>query len=258
MSNYYAVAIGSHVGIYTSWDAAKVNVIGYSGSKHKKFSNLKDAEEYIQNNRSTLNASSTNSQQYNISTPSAESSSAPKSIPTIESTKNLSKVSIINNTASKEIFPDESCIHIYTDGSHKEKRGGVGVAYVYNEKVFDVISHKMEEYPTTNNRAELLAIYMGLFKVNIKDPPNYKYKLYTDSEYSVNIFNSFLSTWSKNGYRTASGEPVKNMDLISGISDLLTKIRMKTSIDIIWVKSHADNKFNNLVDELAKKGRDMI
>lgn len=44
---YYAVRKGRTVGIFTDWGKASESVTGYSGAVFKKFSVLKDAEEYM-------------------------------------------------------------------------------------------------------------------------------------------------------------------------------------------------------------------
>lgn len=44
---YYAIRKGRTVGILTDWGEASESVTGYSGAEFKKFSVLKDAEEYM-------------------------------------------------------------------------------------------------------------------------------------------------------------------------------------------------------------------
>lgn len=46
--NFYAVAVGRNVGIYRTWDEAKVQVSGYPNAKYKGFSAEKDAIKFIQ------------------------------------------------------------------------------------------------------------------------------------------------------------------------------------------------------------------
>lgn len=47
--NYYAVRVGRNPGIYKTWDECKREVTGFKGASYKKFSNLKDAENFINN-----------------------------------------------------------------------------------------------------------------------------------------------------------------------------------------------------------------
>lgn len=45
---YYAVRIGKTPGIYLTWDACKAMVDGYPGAKYKSFTNLEEAESFVQ------------------------------------------------------------------------------------------------------------------------------------------------------------------------------------------------------------------
>lgn len=44
---YYSIKKGRIPGIYTSWDAAKAQVIGFSGAVYKKFEKLEDAQTFL-------------------------------------------------------------------------------------------------------------------------------------------------------------------------------------------------------------------
>lgn len=54
---YYAVKKGREIGIYETWEACKEQVDGFKGAEYKSFSNLQDAEEYL-NENSMVNESS--------------------------------------------------------------------------------------------------------------------------------------------------------------------------------------------------------
>lgn len=45
---YYAVRVGKNPGIYFTWDACKAMVDGYPGATYKSFTNLQDAEAFIE------------------------------------------------------------------------------------------------------------------------------------------------------------------------------------------------------------------
>ncbi len=47
LSKYYAVRVGRKLGIYTSWEDCKKQVVGYSGASYKSFSTLEEAENYL-------------------------------------------------------------------------------------------------------------------------------------------------------------------------------------------------------------------
>ena len=72
--------------------------------------------------------------------------------------------------------------------------------------------------------------------------------IYTDSTYVRDGITTWIKKWEKNGWKTASKKPVKNRELWKKLKDLSSK----HSIKWIWVKGHAHNKYNNIVDELAQ------
>ena len=45
--NYYSIKNGRNPGIYTDWDTAKAQVIGFSGAIYKKFEKLEDAKAFL-------------------------------------------------------------------------------------------------------------------------------------------------------------------------------------------------------------------
>ena len=72
--------------------------------------------------------------------------------------------------------------------------------------------------------------------------------IYTDSTYVKDGITNWIKKWEKNGWKTAKKKPVKNKELWKKLKNLSSK----HSIKWIWVKGHAQNKYNNIVDELAQ------
>ena len=98
---------------------------------------------------------------------------------------------------------------------------------------------------TTNNIMEITAVLEAL--KTLKFPC--EVDLFSDSAYVVNCFlQGWIYNWIKKGWKTASGEPVKNRDLWEELLSL-TKIH---KVNFHKVKGHADNKYNNRCDELAR------
>src|SRR5213592_4788157 len=62
---------------------------------------------------------------------------------------------------------------------------------------------------TTNNRMELMAAIEGLRA--LKRPC--RVKLATDSRYVLDGLTKWVAGWQRNGWKTASRQPVKNDDL---------------------------------------------
>ena len=134
---------------------------------------------------------------------------------------------------------------IYTDGacSGNPGPGGWGSILMYKDKIKE-ISGGMKD--TTNNVMELTAVIEALKLLKF----NCNVKLYSDSAYVVNAFNQkWIYVWMKNGWKNSNKEPVKNKELWEELYSL-TKIH---NVEFIKVKGHADNKYNNRCDELARK-----
>jgi ribonuclease HI len=133
-------------------------------------------------------------------------------------------------------------IKIYTDGAclGNPGKGGWG-AIIINEDKEEKISGKVEN--TTNNRMELLAVISALKYVKENS-----LEVFTDSKYVKDGIEQWIHNWKKNGWKTTNKKEVKNIDLWMELDEL------QSGKNIIWnwVKGHSDNKYNNLVDELAR------
>lgn len=134
-------------------------------------------------------------------------------------------------------------VTIYTDGacSGNPGPGGWGAILMLGKNRKE-ISGGSEN--TTNNIMELTAVIEAL-KI-LKRPC--KVNFYSDSAYVVNAFlQKWIYGWMKKGWKTASGDPVKNKELWQELYGL-TKIH---EVTFNKVKGHADNEFNNRCDEMA-------
>ena len=237
-SKYYAIAKGRRVGIFTNWSECKSYVNGYPSAKYKSFISIKEAQDYLLPNGFSLDNGSLNKE----------------IIPDNREDNITSNKKIIQENLENNISPNtnDEIVYIYTDGSHSEENGGIGLVYVYKDQIISKVSEKVREYPTTNNRSELFAIYVALF--NIKDFTKH-YIIYSDSEYSVKTYTYYIFNYIKNGFKTSNGSPVKNRDIIEISWELIKFIKSQTILEIGWIKAHDDNIYNNLADELANEGR---
>ncbi|ACY40513.1 ribonuclease HI [Blattabacterium sp. (Blattella germanica) str. Bge] len=134
-------------------------------------------------------------------------------------------------------------IHIYTDGSSKGNPGPGGygifiettIGNSYNRKI---ISEGFRY--TTNNRMELLAVIVGLEKIEKRKQ---NIVVFTDSKYIVNtIQNNWIHQWKKNNFFQK-----KNVDLWKRF----LKIYNKNIIDFQWIKSHNNHYINDYCDRLS-------
>lgn len=72
----------------------------------------------------------------------------------------------------------------------------------------------------------------------------------TDSQYAINCSTTWVNGWKRNGWKNSKKEPVKNVELIKAI-DFELHHRPGT-VNFKWVKGHAGNEFNEIVDDLAR------
>ena len=133
-------------------------------------------------------------------------------------------------------------IKIYTDGacSGNPGRGGWAAIIIDGEKI-EKISGTSEN--TTNTRMDLLAVISALKYVKEQN-----IELFTDSKYTKDGIEKWILKWKKNGWKTASKQDVKNIDLWKKLDEL----NQQKNVQWSWVKAHADNEYNNMADELAR------
>ena len=139
---------------------------------------------------------------------------------------------------------------IYTDGacSGNPGPGGWGAILMYGDHKKE-ISGGLKD--TTNNIMQITAVLEALRLLKFEC----EVKIYSDSAYVVNAFNNgWIYNWMKNGWKTASREPVKNKELWVELYDFTKKHK----IEFIKVKGHADNEFNNRCDELARNAISLL
>tara|TARA_B100000886_G_scaffold172623_1_gene118174 strand:+ start:283 stop:705 length:423 start_codon:yes stop_codon:yes gene_type:complete len=133
-------------------------------------------------------------------------------------------------------------LKIYTDGACSGNPGKGGwAAIILDGKKQSSISGS--ENKTTNNRMELMATIMALKKIKTKS----EIIIYTDSRYVKDGITEWIKKWKLNNWKSSNKRPVKNKDLWVKLDNCC----QKHDVSWKWVKAHAGNKLNNLVDELA-------
>jgi len=73
--------------------------------------------------------------------------------------------------------------------------------------------------------------------------------LTTDSQYVKQGIESWVENWKKRGWKTAAKKPVKNVDLWKRLDAAC----QQHSVEWRWVKGHSGNKYNEIVDDLARE-----
>ena len=128
---------------------------------------------------------------------------------------------------------ENSEIHIHTDGSCSGNPGpgGWGAVIHFNDEEIKISGGEKD---TTNNRMEMTAIIEALKWLREKDLLERSIEVFSDSNLIIQTMNK---GWKKKA----------NIDLWAEMD----KQRAWLNITWTWVKGHADNKYNNLADELA-------
>ena len=144
---------------------------------------------------------------------------------------------------------------IYTDGSAHPNPGpgGFGVIVLDNdEKIQYIYNKQFEKEKVTNNQMELKAILYAFLNYGVNINTN-KFTnnipiVYSDSNYCVQTFNSWMFSWANNGWIKSDKKTPENLDLIKAYYNWYQK---GYRIDLRKVKGHAGQKWNEMADGLA-------
>ena len=145
-------------------------------------------------------------------------------------------------------------VELYTDGSARGNPDGPG-GYGYLLRFVDSGGRLHEKegsqgfFKTTNNRMELMGAIAGLRELT----KPCRVTLYSDSKYLTDAFNkNWITAWIQKGWRRGKNEPVKNTDLWKE----LLEVKKPHTVEFVWVKGHADNRYNEQCDRLATHAAD--
>jgi ribonuclease HI len=149
----------------------------------------------------------------------------------------------------EEAAQDQQAVTIFTDGACKGNPGPGGWGAILRFK-----GEEREMFggdpATTNNRMEMTAVIEAL--QSLKRPC--RVTVYTDSQYVQKGITEWIASWKRRGWRTASKEPVKNVDLWKRLDDLAAGHRISWH----WVRGHDGHIENERADELANRGVESV
>ena len=141
-------------------------------------------------------------------------------------------------------------VTIFTDGGCKPNPGPGGWAALLRCPDLKLKKELSGYEPdTTNNRMELTAVTRALQTLKLPCTVT----VVTDSEYLANAFRQgWLAKWKRNGWKTASKEPVKNQDLWCALDESLAQ----HTVHWEWTRGHVGHPENERCDELATMARE--
>lgn len=144
-----------------------------------------------------------------------------------------------------EPVPDNT-VKVYSDGSGNESGTG-GWASVIVMPDGTSIETCGQEKDSSSNRMELRASLEALEKAASLVKENSTVLLLTDSMYVINGITHRLEVWRRNGFITATGKPVVNIDLWQDLAEVMKKIDVRCR----WIKSGSDDEHHRRCDFLA-------
>ncbi len=137
-------------------------------------------------------------------------------------------------------------ITIYTDGGCSGNPGPGGWAFAVSENGKLVTTSSGGDAATTNNKMELTAVINALrFAL---DKGEHEVTILTDSQYVKNGITQWIHSWKRNGWRTSSKAPVKNVEYWVQLDSLNSSLSVTWS----WVKGHAGIEGNEECDRLVR------
>jgi ribonuclease HI len=142
-----------------------------------------------------------------------------------------------------ERYTDGPDTGVFTDGSASPNPGpgGWGAVWVIDGEV-QAQDHGHEAH-TTNNRMELTALHKGVELVPEGTPAT----VYSDSNLVVRTVTEWAAGWERRGWKRKTG-PVENLDLVRPLYEL---VRSRPEIEVVWIRAHAGNRWNEYADALA-------
>lgn len=138
---------------------------------------------------------------------------------------------------------------VYTDGGCSGNPGPGGWGFVVVDGTEETVRSGGDR-ATTNNRMELTAVIEAL-RLIVADPAKSgrPVSVHTDSQYVQKGISEWIHGWKRNGWRTASKDPVKNQDLWMRLDELATSVHPRW----VWVKGHAGIHYNEVCDRLTQE-----
>lgn len=135
-------------------------------------------------------------------------------------------------------------ITYYTDGSASPNPGPGGFSVIKELQPY-MIGGEPDGVQTTNIRMEGFAIMTAL-----KDADGQECRIYSDSEFWINVITKWSLAWEKNGWKKKGGE-IKNLDIVQEVCPLYRQ----SQATLIWVRGHNNDPGNELADVWANEAR---
>jgi len=265
MSKFYAVSKGRLPGIYTTWNECQKQVHKFSGAIFASFKTMKEAQEFINRNKTDTLCenfyikpspiSNTLCENFYIK-PSPISNTLEIINKLDPKTTKLSLIDILNKN-TQTIYP--IYLDIYTDGSHQKHVSGGYIGYGAWCKYLDT------EYSLSGSLDKFTLLEYNIDEKEIVSNPTSEFvafaevlnrfrKLQTKIKITFWIDYIGVSKWM-------SGEWKAKKDYIQKIKTRCKQhledisLNSKSEIEIKYVPGHQGIKGNEMADKLAKSNQ---
>ena len=211
---FYAVKQGRKTGMFLTWDDCRKQVMGYPGARYKSFGTEAEAKEYL-----GIDAEAAASRQIGGD----------------------SAANMADSGASGDVRNgDSDAVEIYVDGSYyagtKEFSYGMVVLINGKEEKFSQKMTDPELAQMRNVAGEIKGSEAAMqYALDHKIP-------------SIIIYHDYqgIASW-------CNGDWKANKPGTIAYRDFYQKAKEKVHIEFCKVKGHSNNKYNDMVDELAKE-----
>lgn len=142
---------------------------------------------------------------------------------------------------------------IYTDGACRgngQAKNIGGWGFIVTENNMLIHEEVKIEFNTTNNRQEMTAVLNAI--LFCKENNIESFRICSDSQYVVNGFNDWMYKWAKKGWIRGKGitlQVIPNADIWR---QLYSETVGLMKVDLIWVRGHNGNKWNEYADKLIE------
>lgn len=146
-------------------------------------------------------------------------------------------------------------VTVYTDGSCIPNPGKGGWACLCfleenGEESSAIVTDCGHAQSSTNNRMELTAVIKGVELAYLVFGRNIKILVKTDSECTIKVLQKL--------YRKPKARARASQKANPDLWEEYQKVRGNTEVTFEWVKAHAINHYNNMVDKLARDSASSI
>ncbi|KAL7073962.1 hypothetical protein ACQ4LE_006203 [Meloidogyne hapla] len=231
--HYYAVARGWKVGVFPTWDECKQQVFQFPNARYKKFGKESEALDFIKQNGETSKSQQNQPKQFKSNRKPGETSGASLTV---------NELGLLVKDGIPVVYTDGAC----SKNGTSQSKAGIGVFWGDNHDWN--ISAPIIGGRATNNVAEYSAIVSAIQKAVSEGLSNLIIR--TDSRLIISSMNCWIKRWKQNGWKTGSGDDVKNKDLLERIDEL------RSQINVLFEKvdAHSGDYHNDQADKLAKEG----